>query len=179
MSGSVSATSSKPIASLCVHCGLCCNGALFADVQLQPKEDPNSLRAHGLKLRIRRSPKSPAKLLQPCAALDGCRCRIYELRPTMCRQFECHLLQRAQRGEVEISAALATIKTTRKRIQKVEAFLATLGENSKDRPVRWRFQNCLRAAEREDWNAAKRETLAELSLAMHQLNAVLQREFLP
>jgi Fe-S-cluster containining protein len=152
---------------------------LFADVQLQSKEDPKSLRAHGLKLRASRSDKSPAKLLQPCAALEGCRCRIYELRPAMCRQFECHLLQRAQRGELKTSQALATIKATRKRIQKVTALLEALGENSTDRPLRWRFQNCLRVAEREDGNARKTDTLAELMLEMHQLNAVLQREFLP
>jgi hypothetical protein len=84
-----------------------------------------------------------------------------------------------QRGEVKTTTALATIKSTRQRLQEVAAFLTTLGENSLDRPVGWRFQKCLRAAEREDWDEAKLETLAEFLLSMHQLNAVLQREFLP
>jgi hypothetical protein len=80
---------------------------------------------------------------------------------------------------VQTVAALKTICSTRQRIRSVEAFLAELGENSTDRPVGWRFQKCLRAAEGGGWDEAKLETLAELLLAMHQLNAVLQREFLP
>lgn len=179
MSGCASDASRENIAALCVNCGLCCNGALFADVQLQPGEDPSPLRARGLNLRVGRLGKSLTKLLQPCAAFDGCRCRIYELRPSMCRKFECHLLLRVQRGEVKTSVALTTIQSTRQRIKKVEAFLSSLGERSTARPIGWRFQKCLRAAEGGDWDEARLETLAELLLAMHQLNAVLQREFLP
>jgi len=167
------------IETLCVNCGLCCNGALFADVELQPTESEAPLRERGLKFRAGRSDKTPVKFLQPCAAFDGCRCQVYQMRPSMCRKFECHLLQRAQRGEVKPATALATIQSTRQRIEKVEAFLATLGEHSTDRPVGWRFQKCLRAAERGNWDEARLETLAELLLAMHQLNGVLQREFLP
>ena len=179
MSSCDSATSPRLIETLCVNCGLCCNGALFADVELQPADSAAPLREHGLKFRTRRAGKTPVKFLQPCAAFDGCRCQVYELRPLMCRKFECHLLQRAQHGEVKPASALATIQSTRQRIEKVEAFLTTLGENSTDRPVGWRFQKCLRAAERGNWDEAKLETLAELLLAMHQLNGVLQREFLP
>jgi len=174
-----SGMSPQLIDTLCLNCGLCCNGALFADVQLQPGEDSEPLRERGLKLRASRSKKSLTKLLQPCAAFDGCRCQVYELRPAMCRKFECHLLQRTQRGEIKPSAALSRIQSTRRRIQKVESLLATLGEESLARPVGWRFQKCLRTAETEDWDAARLETLAELLRAMHELNAVLQREFLP
>src|SRR5438132_2396309 len=33
---------------LCLECGLCCNGVIFADVRLQPGDDPKRLKALGL-----------------------------------------------------------------------------------------------------------------------------------
>jgi len=50
---------------ICLECGLCCNGVIFADVQLQPGDLPDRLRELGLKLLARakrpsrRRPPSP------------------------------------------------------------------------------------------------------------------------
>ena len=61
--------------SLCLACGLCCDGTLFADVKLQPADEPERLRQHGLRLLHERAgkdllPDDPhLRFSQPCAAL--------------------------------------------------------------------------------------------------------------
>jgi len=99
---------------LCNACGLCCNGVLFKDVQLQPGDDAAHLRSLGLPIReprrvpprTGRSPHShevrKTRFPQPCAALcDGNRCRIYAERPARCREFECALFKSVAAGETK------------------------------------------------------------------------------
>src|SRR5437868_1476023 len=98
------AKSTDNSSALCLECGLCCNGVIFADVRLQRGDDPGRLRALGLPIATPHAPSSASPLrktggvpaprfAQPCAALDGCRCRIYADRPAYCRQFDCLLLK--------------------------------------------------------------------------------------
>src|SRR5262249_32014463 len=94
---------------LCLTCGLCCNGVIFADVKIQPKDDADRLRTLGLPLTKPRDSAFP-KWRQPCAALDGCRCRIYAERPHYCREFECALLKAVNVGRVGAEAALRIIR---------------------------------------------------------------------
>ena len=55
--------------SLCLECGLCCNGVIFADVQLEPEDDARRLRSLGLKFAAnRKSQIVNHKFAQPCAA---------------------------------------------------------------------------------------------------------------
>src|SRR5215470_7025634 len=87
---------------LCVQCGMCCDGSIFADVRLQPEDDPVRLAALGLVLKgavlpsgsteaetnitpTRPQPRAPV-FPQPCAMLQGCRCTIYAERPAHCRK---------------------------------------------------------------------------------------------
>ena len=73
------------------ECGLCCNGVIFADVQLEPEDDAQLLQSLGLKFALnRKSQIVKRKFLQPCTAFAGCQCNIYSDRPRhYCRQFEC------------------------------------------------------------------------------------------
>jgi Fe-S-cluster containining protein len=48
-------------------------------------------------------------LLQPCSALDGTRCTIYQHRPDCCRTFECALLIRHRSGQLTKENARAKI----------------------------------------------------------------------
>ena len=93
--------------TLCTSCGLCCDGTLFADVELVGQAEAARLEIMGLELDDGET--NAGLLSQPCAALQGGRCGIYAYRPKCCRVFECHLLQNAQRGAVtaERAAALA------------------------------------------------------------------------
>src|SRR5208337_5052378 len=76
---------------LCPKCGLCCNGALFADVRLQKNDDSRRLTELGLSVKSKADrPVFP----QPCSCFVGTLCRIYAERPGHCRAFECGLLKR-------------------------------------------------------------------------------------
>jgi hypothetical protein len=80
--------------ALCTRCGLCCDGTLFADVELSSRAEPTQLEGPGLEIE---SDVEAPLLVQPCAALRGRRCSIYAHRPGCCRTFECKLLQDLQR----------------------------------------------------------------------------------
>src|ERR1051326_5270772 len=88
---------SKP-EDICLACGLCCDGVIFAEVRLQPGDDPAPFMAlAGSSAGVGRlakewAPPSGArsgfaggqkrtKVSQPCVAFDGCKCRIYGQRP--------------------------------------------------------------------------------------------------
>ena len=75
---------------LCLACGLCCDGTLFDNVQLGPRDDAKHLRALGLPVAVTRGRAAVTFFRQPCAALCADRtCRVYADRPGQCRAFEC------------------------------------------------------------------------------------------
>ncbi len=86
---------SSPATTLCISCGLCCDGTVFSFVPLKDGEPPAQALAEGA--RWRDSPEKPAFLL-PCHAFVG-KCGIYEERPQVCRSFRCRVLRRAEAGE--------------------------------------------------------------------------------
>jgi len=91
--------------TLCLACGLCCAGALFGHVRLTPSEVPRILE---LGLPVYSQTDYPA-MLQPCAALDGTACRVYQERPMRCIAFRCHLLEAYQCDEVSLDEALGVV----------------------------------------------------------------------
>src|SRR6478736_2163147 len=64
----------KELQKLCLSCGLCCNGVLFADVKLQPEDRAKILLKLGIPVR---SAGAREKFEQPCVALSSCTCKIY------------------------------------------------------------------------------------------------------
>ena len=166
---------------LCLACGLCCNGVLFKDVELQPADDAIKLAALGLPLKITRDGNQTlAKAPQPCAALcaDN-RCRIYEDRPQRCRQFECSLFKSVAAGEMAFDKALKTIGTTRQRAEKVRRLLQELGDTDEHVALSLRFQRTRRRIEKKGFDDASADTFGELTLAVHALNLLLSSKFYP
>ena len=53
---------------LCPNCGLCCNGVLFADVELQPGDDAGRLAALGMALKKKGGQRA---FVQPCRCLTA------------------------------------------------------------------------------------------------------------
>ena len=173
---------------LCLACGLCCNGVIFADVQLQPTDDAKKLEALGLKLifsgkNLRRggesAPPIRAKFLQPCAALQGCTCEIYTERPRYCRQFECALLQKVSAGETSMTEALRTVQQALRRVEKVKNLLRALGDTNEEIALRKRFQRVQMRFELGANSDKANELFADLSNAMHELNISLSENFYP
>lgn len=152
--------------TLCLQCGLCCNGVLFADVRPEPG-DHSPLFA------------GRTRVAQPCPAFAAgdCTCAIYRERPRRCRQFECRQLLGVADGEIPVAAALRRIAKGRRLAAKVEKHLSALGYNNVKLPLKRRFQNCQRAAETGELDPSQHASLANLQLAMHQLTQLLAEEF--
>jgi len=160
---------------LCPHCGLCCNGVLFADVELRKADDARRLADAGLSL----FEKGPATAFhQPCSCFDGQFCRIYPDRPVRCRTFECGLLKRAQAGQITVSAALKRIDDARRRVQKVQRLVRRLGQNDGQMALAHRYARAM--SEPVDLSGARHapDLHGNLLRAFEQLMQVLQRDFL-
>jgi len=172
--------SSDPvIEELCPACGLCCNGVIFANLALQPGDDSARLRSLGLPVCNSRSALRPPHLAQPCAAFDGCRCRVYSERPQYCREFECVLLKSVKAGGTETAAALRIIRTARERADKVHRLLRALGDSDEQLPLSARFRRTGKRLQERDLDEETADTYAQLTLAVHDLNLLLGGAFYP
>lgn len=163
------------VTALCPTCALCCNGVLFADVRLQADDDGERLASLGVALKRR---GSVTRFAQPCSCLAGERCSIYADRPVRCRTFECRLLKRALAGEVTERAALASIRKARAAAETVRSILRELGDTDESVPLSRRYQHMMRQP--IDLSADERliDLRGELMLAVGELVALLEREFL-
>jgi hypothetical protein len=91
--------------SLCMACGLCCDGTLFGQTNLSPQDDTAALSAWG----VGSDPTKPA-LKQPCVAYRNCACSIYPDRPRVCRQFRCALLRQLRENKISQGDALDVVR---------------------------------------------------------------------
>jgi uncharacterized protein len=178
---------------LCLHCGLCCNGVLFKDVELQPGDDPKRLASLGLSLQFTRpkpvvetsvrassEKQGTVRFVQPCSALcNDNRCELYAERPARCRDFECALFKRVAQSQSELQSALRIVALTRRRAEKVRGLLRQLGDSDEHVALSLRFRKVKRRIEAGKGDANSAEVFGRLSLAMHELNLQLARRFYP
>jgi len=163
------------VAQLCPHCGLCCNGVLFADVKLQGGDDAGRLT--GLGLPIKKKTGRPA-FPQPCACFDGRLCRIYANRPKQCRAFECGLLKRVQAGELDAETALRKIAAARQLAERVRELLRRLGDRSETLALTRRYARVMRAPVDLAGPEGLVSGRGELMLAVNDMMNALRRDFL-
>ena len=93
------------MSSMCVDCGLCCDGTLFAQAPLRPDDLAPPAGVHAVA-------GEPSYFRQPCAALDHRVCTIYDDRPTVCRNYRCKLLKAVESGSTTVEDARTIIATT-------------------------------------------------------------------
>jgi hypothetical protein len=160
--------------TLCTKCGLCCDGTLFADVELVGQAELVQLEIMGIE--VEDEDRNTGLLSQPCPALRGTRCGIYAHRPKCCREFQCHLLQNAQRGAVTVERALEQIADAQEQIQRVRAMLGRLGNRDESLPIKERCAETL--AERAGTRPEAIEGRAELQDAMAALEDTIWNTFL-
>lgn len=162
--------------SLCLECGLCCNGVIFADVQLRRGDNAAHLRA--LELAFARNSKTGIqKFKQPCTAFAGCKCNIYSERPKYCREFECLLLKSVKAGEIKTNEARKVIRSALKQAETVKSLLRQLGEIDETLALNKRFQRISRKVEQGPYDKDAAHTFGELTLAVHELNMLLSEKF--
>ncbi|MBS2021890.1 MAG: YkgJ family cysteine cluster protein [Deltaproteobacteria bacterium] len=95
------------VSTLCRSCALCCDGTLFTHVTVSSAEGA-TLRRHALEI-VTRAEDENLRLPQPCKALSGCVCTIYDARPASCRAYVCLLAQALTEGEVGLPEAQAIV----------------------------------------------------------------------
>lgn len=172
--------------NLCLSCGLCCDGSIFADVKLLPNESADRLLSLGLPLRpqippARKVPVSSVKrwrFTQPCAALEHCSCRIYASRPQYCREFECLLLKKLVSGDIDHAQAERLVRLARRRIGSIDKLLRSLGQTD-DKALASRFRDLTKRFEAVQPDPETARLFGKLTVAFHKLNQLLQQHFYP
>jgi len=159
---------------LCTHCALCCDGSLFADVELAGAKEATRVEAMGLE--VDDSDGSATLLVQPCRALQGKRCGVYAHRPKCCRAFECGLLQEVRRGAVGVEQAEAHIADALGRIARVRKLLAPLEQRAGSLPLKERVAEAL--AQEVDESPKHARQRAELESAMSSVETLVHTVFL-
>lgn len=107
-----------PVRSLCVTCGLCCDGSLFSYVPLRDSE-ATALEKRSLRVVVR--PEGEPGLDQPCSALEGTTCTLYDDRPSACREYCCRLYDAVESDEVSLDDARALVREARTLVARVDA----------------------------------------------------------
>ena len=150
--------------TLCTRCGLCCDGSLFADVELANGDEATALEVLGLE--IEDADEDGGELLvQPCAALKGRLCSIYPHRPDCCRTFECRLLREVKRGEVGVKQAKEKIAETLKQIQRLEELMVKVGKGDERLTLKEHCAEALMLSEAAA-NPAMKRKCADLQAVM-------------
>ncbi len=163
--------------TLCTHCGLCCDGSLFADVELASRHEASALEVMGLEIEDADGDDG-GLLLQPCGALKGKRCSLYVYRPDCCRTFECRLLQEVKRGAVGVDRAQAKIAEALQRIERVQKLVVQLGSINERLSLKERCGEALELAEEATANPKLDRKRAQLQAAMTSVESLIQETFL-
>jgi Fe-S-cluster containining protein len=153
---------------------MCCNGVMFHIVRLQPGDSPKALAALGLKLKRKRG---QCHIVQPCPAHRDAQCAIYAARPERCRIFECRQLQRAAAGEITETMALEKIAGALRLVAEVNALLLGAGGTNVKHPLSKRCETAMAVPLDPSSDEAALETRNRLTLAMQELNALLDQDF--
>ena len=119
------------------------------------------------------------KFPQPCAAFEGCRCRIYAERPQYCRKFECVLLKSVQTGTTDRKTAFGIVRAALERAEKVRALLKQLGDTDEQQALAGRFRRMAKRMEQRGLDEQTAELYGQLTLAVHDLNLLLSEAFYP
>lgn len=165
----------SPIDQLCLKCGLCCDGTLFADVELRAGDDLVQLRKLGLPV-VKKGARGFA-FPQRCACFDGKYCHIYEQRPKRCRQFVCGLLWQVEAGNLKPTLAVRKIAAARRDIAVVDGLLTRMGHTDRSMALMVRYAAVMSAP----LNLAEPEvndSYGKLMLQMNRLMHRLYRDFL-
>ena len=166
--------SQKNVEQLCPNCGLCCDGTLFADVELRAGDNAKRLAKLGLSLKKKGRVK--IAFAQPCACFDGTFCTIYSERPKRCRLFECGLLKKVDAGEMKAGTALKKIAEAKKLMKKVKDLLRAFDEDDEGMALSERYARAMSAP--MDLSAENNGRHGKLMKVYGDMMKVLQRDFL-
>jgi Fe-S-cluster containining protein len=107
----------EPPTSICIGCGLCCDGTLHGKTTVRPG-DQAAVTAIGLEVA---GDEGKRFFRQPCLRFSCGTCTVYDRRPGVCRTYNCSLLERVKAEEIAPAAALETIAKAKRLIAAVRA----------------------------------------------------------
>lgn len=103
--------------ALCLACGLCCAGAFYDRVPLDPDE-----LDHAQKLHLPLAETEPRLTFHlPCPRLSDTACTVYLERPRECANFACGVLAAYRHGEIDAAEAHARVQTARDAFARLRA----------------------------------------------------------
>ena len=103
------------LSTLCLHCGLCCDGTLFRFLSITQPERERLVQL-GIGVGQRRGKDV---MWLPCGKLDGKRCTVYEQRPGGCARFVCALARRYSAKELSLEEAMARVDEMHRRLERL------------------------------------------------------------
>ena len=162
--------------SICVGCGMCCDGTMYKSVDVGEGDQRDLLDTAGL---VFTQEGDATRFAQPCPAFGGGRCSIYEGRPGVCRNYRCLLLRRHDAGEVSYDDAAALIARTAALRDRVRSSLAAYVDTTEILSLDGMYRLMLAKLDAQPDQAAHRRQHAELLLEVGALRVILAREFEP
>jgi len=126
---------------LCTECGICCAGAIFGHAVMRDSDDVEGLKAAGMAVYENSEGRPEYRL--PCPKLDGACCTIYQIRPTVCRKFQCQLLVSVKNGRVPLDLALTKVEEAKALVECVKSLLRIHGDSDEEAPVIQRYLDLL------------------------------------
>ena len=111
---------------LCLRCGMCCDGTLFASALLKIDDEGDFDIAERQGLEPIRSEAGP-RFKQPCPRfVDGC-CSVYrETRPAVCGDYHCALLVDYISGRRDLDTCLDILSSLRVIVRRLEEEMGLL-----------------------------------------------------
>ena len=162
--------------SLCVGCGICCDGTMYKSVDLYKNDRPDLLEEAGLVL----SNDGAFDFFRlPCTSFAAGCCKIYEIRPTVCAEYRCLLLRRLEAGEIPYADALALVEKTTAIRDRVRSGLNAYLETDDRVPLSELYRRMLAKLDSADDPAAARREQRELLFDVVALRVILARDFEP
>lgn len=152
-------------ASLCVSCGLCCDGTLFGFVPVT--DDEADTLQHRLPMH-RDEESGESQFSQCCVALGTGGCGLYADRPIVCSSYQCSLLRRVNAGELDRDDGLDVIDRIRVLVARLDVVLPP-GQSF------WPRTQELRLAGEPEGEEARRAFAATL-LDLNVLDRILETE---
>jgi hypothetical protein len=107
--------------SICIGCGLCCDGTLHGRTTVRA-DDERNVAAAGLTIEE----EGPKRFFrQPCPRFSCGSCSIYAQRPQVCRTYRCALLKKLESRKISESEARERIATAKRLIAIVQSLDAS------------------------------------------------------
>jgi hypothetical protein len=156
--------------SICVGCGLCCNGTYLAKGNIESAGEAKPLTWYKAEF-FTENERTYFRI--PCPHFSGQCCSIYEDRFAVCRSYRCGVLTKLDDGEIRRDEAEHVLAEARRLIAKVAEGDPGATKFAGRRLTRRKLARALKKAE-----GAERTNIARRLLNIITLDSHIERWFL-